>query len=256
MPDDGVDLIYRPLSFENALFTSRVYKRNFRPKNKELVPRAERETGLKDQTPLVSVTSPPSTWTSNERHNFLAVPMARPKPGGGVVNDVVNELERYLEELTNDLWYPSPNTIMSDKQRGHVHEHVLYLMHRGIRPRDKFFQSLCNQSDSRILGVLESIRERDDLELHDWQNLIEPEGYRTIVEESEKGKNELLRWLAAWGRRTSVITSSYPCSPPEGPTTGEDEFQPDDHYDASKLGGDTYTEGPVSYRALITHTPI
>lgn len=234
MPDDGVDLIYRPLSFENALFTSRVYKRNFRPKNKELVPRAERETGLKDQTPLVSVTSPPSRWTSNERHNFLAVPMARPKPGGGVVNDVVNELERYIEELTNDLWYPSPNTIMSDKQRGHVHEHVLYLMHRGIRPRDQFFQSLCNQSDNRILGVLESIRERDDLELHDWQKFIGPEGYRTIVEESKKGKNELLRWLAAWGRRTSVITSSYPCSPPKGPTTGE-------YYDASKLGGDTYT---------------
>lgn len=299
--DDGHDLEYKPLPFENDLFTSRVYKRNFRPKEKKILSKPDSGKNW-GEVSIYSSGPPPSHWQpgdflnrfsqllTEERLNFSNICQAVTNPqylerqidqtttNDGADSNYVSlsstndlptsqvhernlkpnknelmsrtelkialedtprsplplltnsmypegnveiELEMFLQEITDDLWYPPPNALMSDERRAYVHEHVLYLMQDKVRPRDAFLQSVCNQSDDHVLDVLESILERDDADLHETLDMIDSEAHRIFVEQCEKRKLERLQWLAGWKRKTLVSKSSYPSGPPLLLITGD-----------------------------------
>jgi tetratricopeptide (TPR) repeat protein len=52
LSEESAEMTYRHLSFENLLFTARVYKRNFRPK--AIVQLFRQHTGLQQKSPLAS----------------------------------------------------------------------------------------------------------------------------------------------------------------------------------------------------------
>lgn len=157
-----------------------------------------RATDLKDQLNNLCRPPPPG-W---QRGDLLTA--------GILVDADRSDLEKLLKELTNDLWYPPPISIMTDERRVYVHELVLHLLRHEIRPQNNFLQSLCNQSKNHILNVLQSIFERDDTDLQDLENNTTSEDYSRLAEEAEKRKQVRLQWLAQWKLRTAGNNPTYP----------------------------------------------